>query len=89
VNVNRAGCGLLMIVLGQRIVAGRCSTFVDFGSILKSIETNFKLPSLGYADEPADDLAGCFNPKQSPIAFKTVPLEASYFTKDNRPATTP
>jgi phospholipase C len=63
----------------------------DFGSILKFIETNFKLPSLGYADGPADDLADCFNMKQSPIAFKTIPapLEASYFTKDKRPATEP
>jgi phospholipase C len=63
----------------------------DFGSILKFIETNFKLPSLGYADGPADDLADCFNMKQSPIAFKTIPapLDASYFTKDKRPATEP
>jgi hypothetical protein len=53
-----------MMVLGQSIVAGRCSTFVDFGSILKFIETNFKLPSLGYADDPADDLAGCYQPSR-------------------------
>jgi trimeric autotransporter adhesin len=32
----------------------------DFGSILKFIEGTFNLPSLGYADVPADDLSDCF-----------------------------
>jgi phospholipase C len=56
----------------------------DFGSILKYIETNFKLPSLGYADTPADDMAECFNLTQSPLAFKTIPapLNAAHFIND-------
>ena len=33
----------------------------DFGSILKFIESTFNLPSLGYADAPADNLSDFFN----------------------------
>jgi phospholipase C len=63
----------------------------DFGSILKYIETVFKLPSLGYADTPADDLSDCFNLTQSPLTFHTIPaaLDASQFIKDKRPTTDP
>ncbi len=58
----------------------------DFGSILKLIETTFKLPSLGYADTPADDMSDCFNLTQSPLTFKTIPapLDAAYFINDKR-----
>ncbi|MFZ0952976.1 MAG: alkaline phosphatase family protein [Candidatus Sulfotelmatobacter sp.] len=63
----------------------------DFGSILKFIETNFNLPSLGYADTPADNLSDCFNFAQKPIAFQTIPapLKANYFMNDKRPPTDP
>jgi phospholipase C len=63
----------------------------DFGSILKFIETNWNLPSLGYADTPADDLSDCFNFDQTPITFQTVsaPLPADYFMNDRRPPTDP
>jgi phospholipase C len=63
----------------------------DFGSILKFIEQNFDLPSLGYADVPADNLSDCFNFNQTPISFHVVdaPLEASYFMNDRRPPTDP
>ena len=63
----------------------------DFGSILKFIETTFKLPSLGYADAPADDLSDCFDLTQSPISFHTVPaqLNAAFFINDKRPPTDP
>jgi phospholipase C len=44
----------------------------DFGSILKFIETTFNLPSLGYADAPADDLSDIFNLSQTPIAFQRI-----------------
>jgi phospholipase C len=44
----------------------------DFGSILKFIETTFNLPSLGYADEPADNLSDIFNFSQTPTAFQTI-----------------
>jgi phospholipase C len=63
----------------------------DFGSILKFIETTFKLPSLGYADTPADDLADCFNLTQTPLAFHVIPaaLDAAHFINDKRPPTDP
>jgi phospholipase C len=63
----------------------------DFGSVLKFIETTFKLPSLGYADVPADDLSDCFNLTQSPLAYKVIPaaLDAAHFLNDKRPPTDP
>jgi phospholipase C len=63
----------------------------DFGSILKFIETNFNLPSLGYADAPADNLSDCFDFTQAPIPFQTIPaaLDASHFLNDKRPPTDP
>ena len=63
----------------------------DFGSILKFIETTFNLPSLGYADGPADDLADCFDLTQTPLSFHTIPapLDAAHFINDTRPPTDP
>jgi phospholipase C len=63
----------------------------DFGSILKFIEETFNLPSLGYADVPADNLSDCFNLTQTPISFQTIaaPLQADYFLNDTRAPTDP
>jgi phospholipase C len=66
----------------------------DFGSILKFIETTFSLPSLGYADAPADDLSDIFNFSQTPIAFQTIPqlgtpLDPTTCANDPSPATDP
>jgi phospholipase C len=63
----------------------------DFGSILKFIEGTFNLPSLGYADVPADDLSDCFNFTQTPTPFQTIaaPLNADYFLNDKRPPADP
>jgi phospholipase C len=63
----------------------------DFGSILKYIETTFNLPSLGYADAPADDLSDCFNLTQSPIVFQSIaaPIDALTFINDKSPPTDP
>lgn len=63
----------------------------DFGSILKYIETNFGLPSLGYADVMADDLSDCFDYNQAPLKFQTIqaPLKGDYFKNDKRPPTPP
>jgi len=63
----------------------------DFGSVLKFIETTFDLPSLGYADAPADDLSDCLNLTQSPISFRTIPasLDAAHFINDKSPPTPP
>jgi phospholipase C len=63
----------------------------DFGSILKFVEVTFDLPSLGYADAPADDLSDIFNFNQQPLPFHTIsaPLQAEYFLHDTRPITDP
>jgi phospholipase C len=63
----------------------------DFGSILKFIETTYDLPSLGYADTPADDLSDCFNLTLPPVTFHTIPaaLKAAFFINDKRPPTDP
>ena len=63
----------------------------QFGSILKFIEETYGLPSLGYADAPADDLSDCFNFSQKPLSFKTIqaPLSAEHFLNDRRPPTDP
>jgi len=63
----------------------------DFGSILKFIEATFNLPSLGYADVPADDLSDCFTFTQTPLTFKTIPapLDAAHFINDKSPPTDP
>jgi phospholipase C len=44
----------------------------DFGSILKFIEEDFNLPSLGYADARADDLLDCFDLSQPPSSFHVI-----------------
>ena len=63
----------------------------DFGSILKFTEKVFGLPSLGYADAPADDFSDCFVLTQPPNAFKTIPaaLDAAHFINDKTPPTDP
>ena len=63
----------------------------DFGSVLRFIENNFKLPSLGYADATADDLSDCFNLFQAPLPFHAIPtaFKAAHFINDRRPATDP
>lgn len=63
----------------------------DFGSILKFVEEIFGLPSLGYADVPADDLSDCFDFNQTPVPFQTIaaPLSAEHFLNDRRPPTDP
>jgi phospholipase C len=63
----------------------------DFGSILKFIESTFKLPSLGYADASADDLSDCFDLTQTPTMFRRIPaaLHAAHFINDESPPTDP
>ena len=56
----------------------------EFGSILKYTEETFGLPSLGYTDLRADDLADCFNYQNAPARFKPIraPYSAAYFLKN-------
>jgi len=63
----------------------------DFGSILKYIEENFGLGSMGYADASADDLSDCFDYNQTPLTFQTIssPKDAKYFLENKTPPTDP
>lgn len=49
-------------------------TEYNFGSILKFIEQNFGLGSLGTTDASANSMADVFDFTQPPIAFKPAPL---------------
>jgi phospholipase C len=62
----------------------------DFGSILKFIEEVYRLPSLGYADENADDLSDCFDFHRH-NRFQTIkaPHDAKYFINDKTPPEDP
>jgi phospholipase C len=62
-----------------------------FGSILKYIEENFGLTSLGFADVNADNLSDCFDYNQTPLPFHTIvaPLDANHFLMDTRPPADP
>ena len=62
----------------------------EFGSILKFVEEQFGLPSLGYTDAVAADLSDCFDFSQSPRAFTQIQSRYSraYFMRlpnDTRP----
>jgi len=63
----------------------------DFGSILRFIEENFYLDTLGYADSRADDLSDCFDFEQEPLKFETIPapLSAKQFLRDPTPPSDP
>jgi phospholipase C len=98
VNCSQWGCGYVygfrvpLIIVSPFAKAGYIShTTHDFGSILKFIEGVYRLPSLGYADTPADDLSDCFDLSQTPLKFQTIPAEltAQHFLNDSRPPTDP
>jgi phospholipase C len=85
INCSEWGCGY---VYGFRVPLVVMSPYAkpayiskvnhDFGSILKYVETNFNLPSLGYADANAlDDLSDIFNFSQTPNVFSTFALPTS------------
>lgn len=91
-NSYEYGFRVPMIVVSPYARMGHISHVThDFGSILKFVEETFGLPSLGYADAPADDFSDCFDFAQRPLQFKTIdaPLKADYFLNDRRPPTDP
>jgi phospholipase C len=62
-----------MMVISPYIQPGYVSHAThDFGSILKYIETNYNLPSLGFADAYADDLSDFFHLSSPPIPFTQI-----------------
>jgi phospholipase C len=84
----------LLVVSAYTSQAFVSNTRLDFGSILKFIESVFNIPegSLGFADERAhDDLHEFFNFTKPPRKFKTVaaPLDANFFINDKRPPEPP
>ena len=92
VNSYEYGFRVPLIVVSPYAKAGYISHVThDFGSILKFVEGTYGLPSLGYADGPADDLSDCFDLQQIPLQFRTVaaPLSADHFLNDRRPLTDP
>ena len=62
----------------------------DFGSILKFIEEVYHLPSLGYADERADDLSDCFDfHRHNRFQKIQAQHDGKYFLNDKTPPTDP
>jgi phospholipase C len=91
-NSYEYGFRVPLIVISPYAKASYIShTTHDFGSILKFIEGQFALPSLGYADASADDFSDCFNFSQTPLTFQTInaPLTAAHFLNDKTPPTEP
>ena len=81
-----------LIVVSPYAKAGYVSHVThDFGSILRFIEDNFNLGSLGYADSQADNLSDCFNFNQVPLSFQVIaaPHDAKYFLNDTSPPQPP
>jgi phospholipase C len=92
VNSYEYGFRVPLIVVSPYAKAGYVSHVThDFGSILKFIEEAFNLPSLDYADAPADDLSDCFNFNQTPLTFHNIPAmhDASHFLNDHTAALAP
>jgi phospholipase C len=63
----------------------------DFGSILRFVEENFQMGTLGYADARADALSDCFDFNQTPLPFSTIvaPLSTDYFLDNTTPDAEP
>jgi phospholipase C len=92
INSYEYGFRVPLIVVSPYARAGYIShTTHDFGSILKFTEGVFGLPSLGYADVPADNLSDCFDFAQTPLKFQTIsaPFNAEHFLNDRRPPNDP
>jgi phospholipase C len=92
INSYEYGFRVPLIVVSPYAKAGYISHVQhNFGSILKFIEEDFSLPSLGYADSLSDDLSDCFDFNQTPTAFHQIraPLNGEFFLNDKRPPTDP
>ncbi len=82
------------IVISPYAISGKGSqggyvshTGYEFGSILKYIEQNWSLGSLGTSDERATSIGDVFNYKQKPRAFKKIPSRYSVQYFESRPST--
>lgn len=88
INSYEYGFRVPLIVVSPYAKPGYVSHVTyDFGSVLKFIETNWGLASVGFADASAENLSDCFNFSQTPLTFQTIaaPLDAAHFLNDTRP----
>jgi phospholipase C len=93
-NAYEYGFRVPLIVVSPYVKAAYIShTTHHFGSILKYIEEQFGLASLGYSDTDAlaDDFSDCFDYNQTPLTFQPIRAKynAAHFLKDKRPPTDP
>jgi phospholipase C len=70
-----------MIIVSPYVKAHVEHTQYEFGSILKYIEDNWDLGSLGTTDQRATSIGNVFNYSQKPRKFKVIPaaLPLSFF----------
>ncbi|MGA9418921.1 MAG: alkaline phosphatase family protein, partial [Candidatus Cybelea sp.] len=73
-----------MLVISPYAIAGSSSqggyishTQYEFGSLLKYIEENWNLPTLGTTDQRATSIDDTLNYTQTPRQFKTIPSQHS------------
>jgi phospholipase C len=64
-----------MIVVSPYVTAHVEHTQYEFGSILKYVEENWNLGSLGTTDQRATSIGNLFNYDQTPRAFKVIPAK--------------
>lgn len=79
INYTSLGFRVGMIVISPYAKPHYVShTQYDFGSVLKFIEQNFGLGSLGTSDAPATSMGDVFDFTQKPIRFKPEPLPHAF-----------
>jgi phospholipase C len=86
-NAEELGFRVPLIVISPYAKTGYVSHVqYEFGSILKFVEEQFGLSSLGYTDLTANDLADCFNFGQAPRTYKQIQsrYSRSYFMHQPR-----
>jgi phospholipase C len=87
---NQGGLGFRvpMIVISPYVPQGSVShTQYEFGSILKYVETNWNLGSLGTTDKRAKSIGDVFNYNQQPRSFTAIPSRHSIrFFREERPS---
>jgi phospholipase C len=90
-DYNGLGFRVPLLVVSPYAKAGYVShTQYEFGSILKFIENNWSLGSLGTTDKRANSIANVFDFQQSPRPFAPIPAKysKSYFERE-RPSNLP
>jgi phospholipase C len=85
-NSYELGFRVPMIVIGPYAKTGYVShTHYEFGSILKFIEEQYGLPSLGTTDVDVNDLSDCFDWYQKPTPFTPISGSLLKVMFDNDP----